>query len=47
MEADQRLSAVFRNDVALIRFYLRIAELNSAFHEACERGELARYGTAR
>jgi hypothetical protein len=40
MPDDQRLHAVLANDAELIRFYLRIAELNRFFHECCESGTL-------
>jgi hypothetical protein len=40
MPEDQRLAAVFANDVELLRFYFDIAALNRFFHECAEAGTL-------
>jgi hypothetical protein len=40
MPIDERLHAVLANDTGLIRFYLRIAELNRFFHDMCAAGTL-------
>jgi hypothetical protein len=40
MPDDERLHAAFADDAELIRFYLRIAELNRFFHGCCENGTL-------
>jgi hypothetical protein len=40
MPEDERLHAVFANDVELLRFYFDIAALNRFFHECAEAGTL-------